>query len=138
DTVSVEDKHILWSEMIEAPIGEQMRVLREFFLSFDWHRLEPDFDDNRIFAPSPQTTMYAAVHIGDELFAAYFYSRTRERPGTLRGLDPAGCYTARWLSPVTGEYTLIGEEIRPDGNGCWAIPEKPQAADTVLLVRKNG
>lgn len=138
DTVSVEDKHILWSEMIEAPIGDQMTYLREFFTSFDWHRLEPDFDDNRAFAPSPQTTMYAAAHIGDELYAVYFYSRTKEQPGSLRGMDPAGHYTARWFSPVTGEYTRIGEEIRPDVDGSWTIPEKPLAADTVLLVQKNG
>ena len=131
DTITVEDKAVRWSESLEFESAYQQGYMRRFFESFEWWKLEPDFSYEIRF--EPDSCVYSAAHIGKELFVIYMYSKNTGS-GTVRGLESRAVYDAEWFDPRTGGYTAIGEV---SGSSVWKAPERPEALDWVLVLRKR-
>ena len=119
-----------WYEGMALPGAAQMTVLKEFFLGLDWPALTPRFQDSG-WSQWRDAERCVLATVGNRLYLAYCYGDAAQ--GTLRRLDPAVVYQARWFDPRKGEYVRVAVDIRPK-EGSWGVPEKPSAADWVLLV----
>ncbi len=133
DVITIPDKQIFWSDMINAPISGQMTIVRKFFDSIEWWRLTPDFDYGKVFTHLSGQN-YAVSHIDDELYLVFLYDRTTDGVGKIINMDKSATYTARWFDTKSGEYTLIDGNIKGEE---FIIPQKPQATDMLLVVSKN-
>lgn len=122
-----------WHEGMNLPGAVQMTVLRQFFTSFDWTAPVPRFNDPA-WAEWHDGERSVLATIGNYLFVAYCYGATSK--GTLKQLDSAGTYVARWFDPREGKYIGISEVVRA-ATGTWDVPEKPSADDWVLLLEKR-
>ena len=126
-----------WSDFINAPISNELTLMKNFFQSIKWWRLVPDFDNGNAFLQNEGgRSFYAASYINDNTYVVYFYNRTLDSDGKLVNMDNSATYTAQWFDTRCGKYIMIDESIKPE-NGEYIIPQKPIANDIVLLVTKN-
>jgi len=137
--ITKEEKvNTLWSDLINAPISNELTYLRGFMESVGWWELTPDFDYGNAFQPvEGKEGFYAASYINDEVYVVYLYNRSVGSAGKLVNMDTNATYIAQWFDTRTGEYTLIDYNLKADANGEYDIPEKPIADDMVLLVTKK-
>ncbi|MFC1672062.1 DUF4038 domain-containing protein [Planctomycetota bacterium] len=121
-----------WYAGMALPGAGQMSVLKNFFVALPWTTLTPRFTDRAwgVWKDAEQCVLATA---GSSLYVAYCYGKTSK--GTLKKLDPAGTYRARWFDPRKGEYTKTDDAIRP-AKGEWDVPEKPDAGDWALVVQE--
>ncbi len=139
ETITIDQKiNTLWSDLINAPISNELTYLRGFMESVGWWELTPDFDYGKAFQKvEGKEGYYAAANNGDEVYVVYLYNKTVDSAGKLVNMDKNASYIAQWFDTRTGEYTLIDYNLRPDKNGEYDIPQKPVADDMVLLVTKK-
>lgn len=123
---------IPWFDGLRLPGGDQMSILKDFYLGLgDWRNLVPRFGDPAFGAfDDPERSVLSTD--GNRRYVVYFYG-TGRATGVLAGMDDARSYSASWFDPRSGSSSAIADAITPSG-GTWAIPEKPDAEDWVLLV----
>ncbi len=141
-TVTLEDKQITWGEAIKLPTGDQLGYMRQFFEKLAWWKLVPDFEGVNAYQSNKEnnSALYAVAYNKDKVYVAYFYNENEDAAGTLINMNQKATYTAQWFNPVTNEYTLIDNAIKPEKIGetyGYNIPNKPTAQDMVLIVTKN-
>ncbi len=139
ETISVETKKATyWSDMVDAPIANELAYMRGFFENVGWWKLIPDFDDGNAFKKvDGKEGFYAAAYDGNDVYVVYLYNRTVDSAGKLVNMDKNATYIAQWFDTRTGQYTLIDYNLKADANGEYDIPSKPVADDMVLLVTKK-
>jgi len=130
-TITVADKKTKWDKSIEFPAGYQMGYMHNFFKAFDWWNLIPRFDNAAWF--SNDSSFYSVASKGNDIYVAYFYNPTKNT-GTLEGLTNMK-YTAQWYNPITGTFNTPTTVTIT--NGSYAIGEKPDNNDWVLIVKKS-
>ena len=137
--ITIDEKvNTYWSDLINAPISNELTYLRGFMESVGWWELTPDFDYGKAFQKvEGKEGFYAAANNGDEVYVVYLYNRTTDSAGKLVNMDKNATYVAQWFDTRTGEYTLIDYNLKADKNGEYDIPQKPVADDMVLLVTKK-
>jgi hypothetical protein len=121
-----------WFDGLRLPGGDQMTILREFYLSLgDWQRLRPSFGDPAYgsFA-DPERSVLSTD--GGSAYVVYFYGPELST-GSLAGMDDTATYSASWFDPRSGASLPISDAVVATG-GSWDIPDKPDAEDWVLLV----
>lgn len=127
-----------WSDLIDAPISNELTILRGFLENVGWWKLVPDFDDGNAFKKvADKEGFYACAYDGNDVYVVYLYNRTVSSAGKLVNMDKNATYTAQWFDTRTGIYTPIDRNLKPDVNGEYDIPQKPVADDMVLLVTKH-
>ena len=141
DIVTVEDKKKTWADAVEFESAYQVGYMRQFFESFDWWNLVPDFEDHNSFMPMTQQTTYACATIGNDTYVLYFYNRTSRYTGWISNMDGDATYTLKWYNPRTNEFTS-STEITPNttdinGKPAYKLEDKPDGYDWVVLVTKN-
>lgn len=135
--ISVEEKLTPWGKSIDLPGGKAMEYMKKFFLTFDWFRLIPCFDENKYFVADGG--YYSAAHIDRDIFVAYFYGKidgefTKET-GTFINLDENARYTYTWFDPETSVFLkTLPANVK---GGCFALGERPSAKDWVVLIKKE-
>ncbi len=134
DRVTCWEKRMPWGMAIQMPTGDQMGYMRDFFESFDWWKLMPDFDSGEYYRNTRDDVFYTAAHIDSDVYVVYFYNRNRNCGGVLNKLENVP-YTAQWFDPQTGEYTDIAEFTPFDGT--FSVAAKPSLYDLVLIVKKK-
>lgn len=124
-----------WHVGIMLPGGEQMKHMRAFYTALPWHRLLPRPECDGFLEHDARLPEHAQPAVSADAPAdhvvVYFYGG-EPFAGTLRHLRDTA-YTARWFDPRTGEYTLIGDGVRPR-KGAWRFPPKPDAGDWLLVL----
>ena len=138
-TVTLEEKQTKWDESLEFPSARQMGHMHSFFDSIPWWELTPRFDDPFWF--STDSSWYSLASIENDLYVAYFYNVspfvTSRATGIIKNMDDQDTYRAQWYNPREGSYTFISSSVHSSG-GSWAIPEKPDTMDWVLLLTNDG
>ncbi|AQX78942.1 hypothetical protein BWO91_02045 [Plantibacter flavus] len=122
---------IPWFDGIRKPGGDQMGILRRFYETLgDWQRLLPRYGDHTFgtFAHPEESVLSSD---GNSRYVVYFYQDDLAT-GSLHGLGEVP-YLARWFDPATGEWTTIPGDVDAPA-GTWAIPDKPDRHDWVLVV----
>ena len=139
ETVTSEKKKtVLWSELIHAPITNELAYLKKFLEDVCWWKLVPDYENGNAFKKvEDKEGLYACAYIENELYIVYLYNRTTDSAGKLVNMDKTATYIAQWFDTRTGEYLLIDDNLKPDANGEYDIPQKTVADDMVLLVTKK-
>ena len=143
ETISIKDKAAAWSTAVNFESAYQQGYMRQFFESFEWWRLAPDFNDNNYFdgrVSSRKKSVYSCATIGNDLYVIYMYNKA-VASGIVCNMDKDAVYEAKWFNPRTNEYIDIGE-IKADktdknGNPAWSAPDRPEALDYVLYVVKK-
>ena len=138
DDITKEDKDKTWGQMIKNPVGYQMGYIRQFFNTFAWHKLVPDFDEHNAFLPTDESKIfYACAYVTNEAYVVLFYNQTSDANGYLINMDKNATYTAKWYDVVNNSYTLIDPAVTPDAQGRYKITNKPMNRDLLLIVTKN-
>ena len=138
ETITVEDKAVRWNKSVDFESAYQLGYMRQFFESFNWWELVPDFNDEKMFKPtltSRKKAFYTCATIENDLYVVYFYSQNTAT-GTVQGMDKDSVYEAKWFNPRTNEYSDIGE-IKAESDGSWHVPARQEALDFVLLLIKK-
>ncbi len=136
DKITPEDKAKHWSESVEFESAYQMGYMRQFFESFNWWELTPDFDNKNYFSPHYYKARYACSTINNNTYVVYFYNQTK-LTGILKGLDKSKVYSAKWFNPRTNEYIDISNSVKANSLGQWFIPLKPDSNDWLLYVTQG-
>ena len=122
-----------WSEVLDCPSTVQMGYLKEFLTKYKWWTLTPDFYDGNFFKPNVNA-LYANASDGNGTYVIYLYNRSTAS-GELVNLDTKATYTLTWFNPRTNEYTNIDGKVT--GKSTYALPNKPDIEDWVLIATKN-
>lgn len=119
-----------WYDGANLPAAAQLTYLKKFYSALDWWKLVPRFDDPAwsAFADKQQSLL---ATIDQQTFVVYFFSKV-PATGSLKNLAQNKSYTAKWYNPRNGVYTNI-TTFKTD-SGVWAVPDKPDSDDWVLLV----
>ncbi len=134
ETVLPIEKEMPWGVSVNMATGDQMTILRQFFESFDWYKLVPDFDEGNAFKKTDKKGFYTAAYIGNEKYVVYLYNKTLDSAGKIVNMDEKATYKLQWFDTRTGEYITIDEEF----NGTeFDLPEKPQKDDYIFIATKN-
>ena len=129
-----------WYDGLELPGANQLTIMKDFYESIGWHRLQPI---PHLVKPSREMknpeirAHFAPSFTADEemrIIVGYFASG-RSVPVSIRTLT-AESYTGHWFDPATGETSLIDNQIKPADN-CWTIPPKPGAGDMLVVLKAN-
>lgn len=137
-TVTVEQKKTKWTTSVDFPSATELGIhMKNFFASMKWWKLTPRFDDPKWFK-AEKSAWYSLATIDSDVYVLYMYNRTTIGTGTLRNMRDTS-HVAQWFNTRTGAYTDLGTftpEKDTQSEGCsWKIPEKPSAADWVLVVK---
>ena len=133
DTVYPPEKYMPWGIAIEMPTGDHLTKFREFFESFEWWKLVPDFDEGNAFKKTEKEGFYTAAHIGNEKYVVYLYNRTTASAGKIVNMDESAQYKIEWFNTRSGEYTVLEEAYQGTE---YDLPEKPDYEDYVLVATK--
>jgi hypothetical protein len=120
-----------WGVALDRPGGEQMGHLRRCYESVEWWKLEP----------RPEAVSLKggeSIHVkadGSRVFLVYFdRGLDPNLKAVLKDGDPALTYRAVWFNPRNGKEQPLTGEVRMPG-GEWALPERPDKEDWMLLIR---
>ena len=118
-----------WKSWYATPGALQMKIMGEFFRSFDWWNIVPD---QAIFEKWIKGNVAARSSKG-EWIIAYLTDKT---PATIRlsYITASGSATGWWFNPLTGERTKSGT-YRTSENKSFTIPEGWQ--DAVLFLNRQ-
>jgi len=128
-------RYVWWYDGANYPTGDQLTYFRDFYTSLEWWKLIPRFDDGA-WASFGDAARSLLSSDGNHTYVVFFFNGTQST-GTLKQMDGAYLYKARWFNPRTGAYSLISDTVQ-SVSGQWSIPSKPDANDWVLLVEKTG
>ena len=134
DTVYPPEKYMPWGIAINMPTGDHLTKFREFFESFEWWKLVPDFDEGNAFQKTEKEGFYTAAHIGNEKYIVYLYNRDTASAGKLVNMDENAEYLIQWFNTRTGEYTVLEENYK---GAEYDLPEKPDYEDYALVATKK-
>lgn len=125
-----------WYEALDLPGSFQMKHLKDFYLSLDFHQLIPRFNDsaygrdidyNKHFLSSYDNKLYIIYSVKGEPLTGY-----------LKNLRAYSRYTAQWYNPRTGSYHKAAKTlIYPDSQGLHSLPTKPDSNDWVYVLKLN-
>ena len=125
----------VWYEGMNLPGSTQMGHLKRFFLGIDgWDRLAPRWDD-AAWGQWRHAEETVVATVDRRAFVVYFHAPD-VATGTLKRLDPASTYTARWFDPRLGTYSAIAEGVKST-DGAWPVPDRPDQRDWVLVVARS-
>ncbi len=144
ETITPDDKKIIWGDAINLPSAKQMTYMKHFFSFTSWWELKPDFFDENYFKGETKTTNYACATNGNDVYVIYFANLNELATGTVCGMDGDATYNAMWFNPRSGEYITIDKKLKAnitDHNGKpgYVLPQKPNndRADWVVMLVKN-
>ena len=110
-----------------------MARLADFFKPLEWWKLTPRFTDSSwVSFANPDQSRLASF--GSDIYVAYFYGQGTST-GTLKNMNPASTYMAKWYDPRAGTYQPIGSFVPASGE--WDAPNKPDENDWVHLAQRN-
>lgn len=120
-----------WRQGADLPTGDQLAFFKNFYTSLEWWKLVPRFNDSAWgdFLNASQAFLSSD---GNKTYVVFF-TGSAATPATLKQMDDASTYAARWFNPRNGEYQEIGT-VTPKRNQ-WSIPDRPSAEDWVLLLK---
>ncbi len=134
DTVTVEDKKVHWSKLINNETSTQLgKYFRQFMTDVQWWKLIPRFNSPAYFVPDGEN-YYAIASDERNTIVLYFCSNVSYETGKLTNLDMCQ-YTYQWFNPRTGEYSEK-RTFWPDNHRTYHIEHKPEKDDMVLLIKK--
>lgn len=126
---------LTWYQGMVLPGSIQMAHLKRFFTAIKgWERLEPRFNDP-LWGQWSEAESSVIASIGNETYVVYFYGKPNV-PAKLKNMDPKSTYSARWFNPRDGKYKDIRGSIKSK-DGSWAVPNRPDKDDWVLLVQSG-
>lgn len=120
-----------WYMGLDKPGACEVGYLAAFMKEVGFEALLPRFDDPEYADFLTEQKVLVSTEDGG-CAVAYFYNDDRST-GVLRKLRTDAEYRAFWFDPLTGKYIPIGDAIHA-ADGHWAIPEKPNSGDWVLLL----
>ncbi len=123
-----------WYDGANLQTGNQLTYLKNLYVSHEWWKLIPRFDDSA-WGSFSDTSRSLISTDGQDTYVVFFFA-SGASTGTLKNMASGFNYDARWFNPRTGVYTTIGS-ITPSG-GQWLIPNRPTSEDWVLSVKKGG
>lgn len=126
-----------WYEGVDLPGAAQMGHLRRFYESFDWTSMRPAPDAFDTTNTINATINPPAVTVAQDgrTVVAYFGETYRTGDGEARLITAHdGPFHLEWFDPRLGRFELIGDRVMPR-DGSLAIPDKPDAADWLLIAR---
>ena len=139
-TITIAEKNIPWSESVELESAYQVGYMKNFFESFEWWRLVPDFDNKVYFCPEDDATLYACATVDNSIYVIYLYGNDL-KCGMVGNLEGEKEYSFRWYNPRTNEYKeeVIIKANTTDLNGkpAYLITSKPDEEDWVALITKK-
>ncbi|MBP3961657.1 DUF4038 domain-containing protein [Paenibacillus lignilyticus] len=127
-------RYTWWYDGANYVTGDQLTYFKNYYTSLEWWKLVPRFDDASWGAFS-DTSRSLLSSDGNSVYSVFFFNGTTST-GTLKQMDNAFLYNARWFNPRTGGYTAISSSAQAS-SGQWNIPAKPDSNDWVLLVQKT-
>ncbi len=137
ETITKEEKQeVAWPEAVEFESAYQVGYMRKFFNTISWWKLVPEFNEQTKFVPTNEEVVSCCATDANNTYVVYFYNLNSTATGKLIDMDASAEYVAKWFNPRTNEYTEIGE-IKAEADGSYAIPEKADVNDWVLLVTKK-
>ncbi|MEI7728494.1 MAG: DUF5060 domain-containing protein [Verrucomicrobiota bacterium] len=139
-TITVEQKKTGWTTSVDFPSATELGVhMKNFFAAIEWWKLTPRFDDQKWFE-AEKSAWYSLATINSDVYVLYLYNWATTATGTLRNMHNTS-YIAQWFNTRTGVYMDLGTfvpEKDAQSEVCrWKIPEKPTAADWVLVVKAS-
>ncbi len=144
-TITVEDKSMTWVDAIDLESGYQVAYMKNFFETFEWWKLVPDFDNNKYFKPvkgfdfngtkNSGGSLYSVATIENDVYVIYLYN-TNFFCGTVCGMDANAEYTLRWFNPRTGQFEGENKTVKAGADGNYYL-EKPDESDWVLYMEKK-
>ena len=118
-----------WWESARRPGAVQMGILRRFYESVEWWRLEPA--PVRVAASIPEADRPLAKAAGGKLYVVYFPLNFPLGESVV--LDEAhGQFSAEWHDPRTGETREASWTTSPQ------LPVRPDTQDWLLVLRARG
>jgi|SRR5690554_1569698 len=125
-----------WHEAMDLAGSFQMKYLKDFYLSLDFHKLEPRFNDP-MYIEGVDYNKHFLSSYDDKLYV--IYSRGGyPLNGRLKNMRPGSSYTAVWYNPRSGHYINAEESVvYPDEKGSYHLPSKPDMKDWVYLLRST-
>jgi hypothetical protein len=130
--------HTPWSEGIDLPGANQLKMLRDFYTALPWTKLlpRPQCDGLLTWQAALSANARPAVASDPRLdtVVTYFY-RGQPFVATFHHLRHTA-YAARWFNPREGSWTPLPEPaVAADGS--WPCPPQPDAQDWVLLLQAD-
>jgi hypothetical protein len=124
------ERYTWWFDGLARPAGDQLGILRAFYESMEWWRLEPRFDDA---SWSVLEDGHHLATIDHETYVVVLAHPTdKGTNGVLRRLENLP-YDATWFDPRTGDATSCGSDIVRE-TGEWRIPAAPTREPWLLLL----
>jgi Protein of unknown function (DUF4038)/Domain of unknown function (DUF5060) len=119
-------KPIPWWESALRPGAEQMAILRRFYESMEWWRLEPK--PVRVAPDIAEGRRPLVKALGNELHVVYFPEGFPLQESAV--LEEAqGSFSAEWCDPRNGETRKLPRGVGPQ------LPPRPNAQDWLLVLR---
>jgi hypothetical protein len=129
-------KPIPWWEALQLPGGYQMQHLRALYESLEWWKLEPSPALVETADDVPEELRILAKADKDKVFTFYFPKGIDPKfEVRLAGGYPGATYSARWFNPRTGDSLIVDKLQIP--TAATLLPERPDAEDWVLILRKD-
>jgi hypothetical protein len=129
-----------WYDGLMAEGGNQMIIMKNFFQSLEWWKLEPCFDDiSRITinTDSDKEREKAVLSsISDEVFVLYLYAK-KDMPVIIKNLNKSKKYNVSWFNPRDGKYEKAAISSIT-GVTEFKVPEKPTGDDYLLIIKQAG
>jgi hypothetical protein len=126
-------RFISWHDGANLQGAKQLMYLKAFYSTIEWWKLAPRFDDAAWSNFADRNQCFLATD-NQKTFVVYFSNKVRAT-GALKNLYKNVNYSAAWYNPQNGTYL----PIKPfkTGTGNWAVPDKPDTEDWILLVTKH-
>ncbi|WP_231390065.1 DUF5060 domain-containing protein [Sphingobacterium pedocola] len=123
-----------WYEAKDLPGSFQMGYMKQFYCALDFHLLEPRFGDNQ-YVKELDHNQHFLSSIGDKVYV--LYSKTGKiLSGRIVNMRPHAAYAAFWFNPRKGTYHAAADSVvRPDREGGYTLPNKPDDKDWVYVLR---
>ena len=120
-----------WYMGLGKPGSYEMTYLADFFKYVDFSKLVPRYA-NTMYSNFKEETKVLASSDDNKTYVAYFYNND-QTTGTVKRLNEAEKYSAKWYDVLTGKFIDISDDI-PHEDGKYVIPDKPDTSDWALLI----
>ncbi len=134
-TITVEMKNKKWDEAVEFPSAYQVGYMREYFESFEWWKMIPDFYNGERFKCDDGAIGVCAVVPGERRIV-YLYNPSNGS-GMFTGLEKDAKYVLEWLDPQTGRKTsdtVTANAVDENGQPAYKLEKRPDENDWVVTL----